>query len=79
MRRCCRTAAALLLCGLTYNQPPHAEVIAASNAVVDFDWVLAPRPLTADEEPPAAAAATAAGSTEEDAVCKPCGPGGPAA
>ena len=54
---------------------PHAEVITASNAVVDFDWVLAPRPLTADEEPPAAAADASKDASDDD-VCKPCAPGG---
>jgi G3E family GTPase len=52
---------------------PHAEVITASNADVSFDWVLAPRPLTADKEPPLSADAAAAASSE---LCPPCAPSG---
>jgi G3E family GTPase len=48
---------------------PHAEVITASNADVSFDWILEPRPLTADREEQ-----DKRGDDSDAATCSPCAP-----
>jgi len=48
---------------------PHAEVITAADADVSFDWVLEPRPLTADKEEHGRQA-----DNNDVATCSPCAP-----
>merc|ERR1711988_1294614 len=46
---------------------PHADVMTASNAVVNFDWVLEPRTLTVDREELARQ-----GDDTGASICPPC-------